>query len=74
MDYTWSNREAGVKKMPEPNPRTYAPIIIRPLKLPRHTYTQVSLVLYSKEAYNIVKCFWFGKSNHRLFLLKRSFE
>ena len=74
MNYTWSKREVYIKKMPEPNPLTHVPLVVRPLKLPRHTYTQVSLVLYTQEAYNIVKCYWFGKSKHRLFLLKRNFE
>ena len=45
MEPTWKKREAGVQKIKVPNPHTKVPLIVKPLQLPRHTYTQVSLLL-----------------------------
>lgn len=70
---TWNKREEGLKKIPKPS-MYKTPLIVRPLKLPRHTYKQVSLVLYAEEAKNLVYCYWWGKSKKRLYKVKRSFE
>lgn len=69
---TWNRREEGIKKIPVKK-QAKVPLIVRPLKLPRHTYKQVSLVLYVKEAYNLVYVFWWSEKK-RLTILKRSFE
>lgn len=44
MDFTWNKREVVVNKIPRPNPRTYTPLIVRPLKLKRHTVYVISRV------------------------------
>lgn len=52
---------------------TQVPLIIHPLKLPRHTYTQVSLRLYVSETKNLVWCYMF-KKKQRIATLKRNFD
>jgi len=49
------------------------PLIVKPLKLPRHTYTQVSLRLYKAEIGNLVWCYVF-KKKQRIATLKRNFD
>lgn len=44
MDFTWFKREAGIQKIPVPNPRTHVNLIVRPLKLPHYTLYVVSQV------------------------------
>ena len=70
---TWKKREEGIQKIPKLH-KVKVPLIVRPLKVPRHTYKKVSLVLFAKEVPNSVYIYWFGKNKHRLVLLKRSLE
>lgn len=56
-----------------PNKATQVPLIVKPLKLPRHTYTQASLILYSSETKNLVWCYLF-KKKQRIVTLKRNFD
>lgn len=73
MELTWKKRETKVQSMKMPNPNTHVPLIVRPLKLPRHTYTQVSLQLYKSEIGNLVWCYVFSKKK-RIATLKRNFD
>lgn len=57
---------------PLPNGATQVPLIVKPIKLPRHTYTQVSLVLHVNRETNLVHCI--GVSKGRLHILKRNFD
>jgi len=73
MELTWTKRESGVQSIKVPNPHTHVPLIVRKLKLPRHTYTQVSLQLYRSEIGNLVWCYLF-KKKQRIATLKRNFD
>ena len=56
-----------------PDHTVQVPLIVRPIKVPRHTYTQVSLKLYASETVNLVYCYLF-KGKQRIATLKRSFD
>lgn len=73
MDLTWKKRDEKVQGIKTPNPNTHVPLIVKPLKLPRHTYTQVSLRLYLSETHNLVWCYLF-KHKQRISTLKRNFD
>lgn len=54
-------------------PTVHVLLIVRPFKVPRHTYNQVSLRLYKSETVNLVWCYLF-KGKQRIATLKRSFD
>ncbi len=72
MEPTWNKRDIFVKAINIPNPKTAVPRIVRPLKVPRHTYTQVTLILHLDDT-DIVKAFHFTKL-HRIYVLRRGME
>ena len=72
-ELTWKARDALVKAIKVPDQNTHVPLIIHPLKLPCHTYKQVSLRLYVSETKNLVWCCWF-KNKKRIATLKRSMD
>lgn len=59
--------------LPLPKSKVTVPLIVKPLKLPRHTYTQASLILYTSETKNLVWCYLF-KKKQRIVTLKRNFD
>lgn len=68
---TWNKREEGLKKIPKP-PMYKTPLIVRPLKLPRHSYKQATLRLYLNTG-DLIKVVLF-KNKKRIAVIKRSFE